>query len=211
MDIRTILANNLRLADLLDEGLRVIFIAIIFEALAWWLGRRIDAWVEPLLPNAAGREVAWRSRRSLTLRRTPKMAMRIATYTCAMLLVLNVFNVPILPLSLALGAVALLFGAALMPLMRDTAQGYALLSDDLVAPGDIIEVEGRRGLVEKCTLRGLWLRDEAGRTHFYSNRGVQNISLLARKQEAASTPAPAFDPLAAPGKAAVKPVAEAKR
>lgn len=212
--IRAAWANNLNIATLIDRGINVIFIALFFEAVAWWLGRLIEKWVAPTLPNAAGREMLWRTRRSQTLRRAPRMVMRTATYTSAMLLVLNVFNVPILPLSIALGAVALLFGAALMPLMRDAAQGYALLSDDLLAPGDVVEVDGRRGLVEKFTLRGLWLRDEAGRSHFYANRGLQNISLLARKQEAAATPAPAFDPLAAsaPAKAAAaKPVAGAPK
>ena len=202
--IRAALASNFTIANLIDKGVNVIFIALVFEILAWWLGRRIEKWVAPIIPNAAGREVSWRSRRTLVLRQTPRLVMRTAIYTSAMLLVLNVFNVPILPLSLALGAVALLFGAALMPQMRDVAQGYSLLADDVLAPGDVVEVEGRRGQVEKLTLRGLWLRDEAGRLHFYANRGLQNISQLARMQESTATPAPAFDPLAAPAPARPK-------
>jgi small-conductance mechanosensitive channel len=197
MDIRSItnsaIASNFTLARLVETSLQVIFIAIVFEFLAWWLGRRIESWVTPLLPHDSGREQGWRTRRRLTLRQTPKLIARTTCYTAALLLVLNVFNVPILPLAIALGAVALLFGAALMPLMRDAAQGYALLADDVLAPGDVVEVEGKRGVVEKFTLRGLWLRDEEKRIHFFANRGVADVTMVARRQEAA--PAPAFDPL----------------
>jgi small-conductance mechanosensitive channel len=196
MDIKTILANNFNIANLIDKGINVLFIAVVFELLVWWIGRRIEKGVAPLLSLAQNRDAAWRARRTLALKGTPKAAVRAACYTSAMILVLNVFNVPILPLSMALGAVALLIGAALIPQARDIAQGYSLLADDVLAPGDIIELDGKRGLVEKFTLRGLWMRDEAGRSHFYANRNVQSVSLLGRRQEAAPKPTPAFDPLA---------------
>ena len=194
MDWRTIVSSNFTLARLVEVSINVIFIALVFEFLAWWLGRRIEAWVTPLIPNDAGRERAWAVKRRTTLRQTPKLIARTVCYVSALLLVLNVFNVPILPLSLALGAVALLFGAALLPLLRDAAQGYSLLADDLVAPGDVVEVEGRRGVVEKFTLRGLWLRDEEKRVHFFANRGVHDVMVISRRQEAPA--AAAFDPMA---------------
>ena len=198
MDWRSIVSSNFTLARLIEVSINVIFIAIVFEFLAWWLGRRIEAWVTPLIPNDAGRERSWAVKRRTTLRQTPKLIARTTCYVSALLLVLNAFNVPILPLSIALGAVALLFGAALMPLLRDAAQGYALLADDLAAPGDVVEVAGKRGVVEKLSLRGLWLRDDEKRLHFFANRGVHDVSVISRRQEAPT--APAFDPLTTPPK-----------
>jgi hypothetical protein len=63
-----------------------------------------------------------------------------------------------------------------------------------LAPGDVVEIEGKRGAVEKFSLRGVWLKDAEGRTHFFANRGVHNVSLISRRAETA-TPPPAFDPL----------------
>jgi len=192
MDLRAVLAANFRLENLIYTALQVIFIAIIFEVIAWWLSRRIEAATTGLLPHDASREPAWRTRRRTILRGTPKIISRTSCYVVAGLLVLHVFGVPVLPLSIGLGAVALLFGSALLPLLRDAAQGYALLADDLVAPGDVLEINGVRGTVEKFTLRGLWLRDAGNHAHFIANRHVSNISTLSRREDTASA---SFDPL----------------
>jgi small-conductance mechanosensitive channel len=197
MDLRAVLAANFRLENLIYTALQVIFIAIVFEFVAWWLGRRIEAATVGLLPNDSGREHAWRTRRRTTLRNTPKVVSRTACYVVAGLLVLHVFGVPVLPLSIGLGAVALLFGSALLPLLRDATQGYALLADDLAAPGDVVEVNGVRGTVEKFTLRGLWLRDSQNAAHFIANRHVSSLSSLKRREEAAASAA--FDPIKSQG------------
>lgn len=200
MDIGTVLAANFTLANLVTLGLQVIFIAIIFEFSAWWLGRRIEALTAPMIPNDSGREPGWRTRRRTTLRQTPKMISRALCYTAGLLLIFNVFNVPVLPLSIGLGAIVLLCGAAILPLLRDMTQGYALLADDLVAPGDVVEINGHRGAIEKWSLRGLWIKDEAGRIHCLSNRNVQDITVLQRRAEAPPVNVAAFDPLAKPNK-----------
>ncbi len=183
MDLRTVLSNNLNLQSLVQIAVKVIFIALVFEFIAWWAGRQIEKKTAPLIPVDATREANWRLRRRNTLRQTPKIISRSCCYVVALLLVLNQFNVEILPLSIGLGAVALMFGAALLPLMRDATQGYALLGEDVIAPGDVIEVEGVRGQVEKFTLRALWLRDTENRVHCFSNRSVRDVTILKRHEE----------------------------
>lgn len=183
MNFRTLIANNFKLENLVYTALHVIFIAIIFEFLAWWLGRRIDRWVTPIIPADAGREHHWRTRRRTLLRQTPKLLSRSLCYTIAVILVFDIFGVPVLPLSLAVGAVVLLFGSAFLPLLRDAGQGYALLAEDTLAPGDVVQINGHRGTVEKLTLRAVWLRDESGLVHALSNRGVQDVVVLQRRQE----------------------------
>ena len=186
MDLRTVLSNNLNLQSLVQIAVKVIFIALVFEFIAWWAGRQIEKKTAPLIPIDAAREANWRLRRRNTLRQTPKIVSRSCCYVVALLLVLNQFNVEILPLSIGLGAVALMFGAALLPLMRDATQGYALLGEDVLAPGDVVEIEGVRGQVEKFTLRALWLRDSENRVHCFSNRSVRDVTILKRREETAS-------------------------
>jgi hypothetical protein len=128
MDWRAVFGLNFQLADLIQASLKVIFIAIVFEFLSWWLARRIESWVTPLIPNDAGRDRTWAMRRRTTLKQTPKVIARTTCYTSAMLLVLNVFNVPILPLAIALGA-----GRAAV--WRGPSAAHARRQPRLCAPG----------------------------------------------------------------------------
>jgi small conductance mechanosensitive channel len=198
MNWREILAANFRLENLLFLGLQVIFIAVIFEFIAWWLGRRIENWTSPLIPGDAGRDPSWRTRRRTLLRQTPKLISRSLCYVVGVLLVFHVFNIPVLPLSIGLGAIALLFGAGAVPLLRDALQGYAIFAEDTLAPGDVVEINGHRGQVEKVSLRSVWLKDENGRTHSLSNRNVLDVVIVQRRAEEAPARAKPFDPLDEP-------------
>jgi len=172
-----------RLTELTFVAIRVLFIAIVFEFIAWWLGRRIEKWTAPLIPADAGREHNWRVRRRTALRQTPKIITRSLCYIVALLLVFDVFGVPILPLSLGIAAIVLLFGAALLPLLRDLTQGYALLAEDTVAVGDVVEIDEHQGVVEKFTLRGMLLRDGSNKAHHLSNRDIKNVIVHQRRAE----------------------------
>jgi small-conductance mechanosensitive channel len=182
-----------KLPQLIFIAIRVIFIATIFEFIAWWAGRRIEKMTAPLITADAGREHNWRIRRRTVLRHAPKLISRSLCYAVALILVFDVFGVPVLPLSLAVGAVAALFGAALLPLFRDAAQGYALLAEDTLAVGDVVDIDGHRGVVEKFTLRGTWLRDSEGHAHCLSNRDIKNVVVQKRRAEDGGV-APSKDP-----------------
>jgi small-conductance mechanosensitive channel len=186
-----------KLPQLIFIAIRVIFIGVIFEFIAWWAGRRIEKMTAPLITADAGREHNWRIRRRTVLRHAPKLISRSLCYAVALILVFDVFGVPVLPLSLAVGAVAALFGSALLPLFRDVAQGYALLAEDTLAVGDVVNIDGHQGVVEKFTLRGTWLRDNEGHAHCLSNRDIRNIVVQKRRAEEGIT-APAKDPNALP-------------
>lgn len=186
-----------KLPTLIFIGIRVVFIAIIFEFLAWLAGNRIEKLASPFIGVDAGRDPKWRAQRRATLRQTPKLITRTLLYTVALILVFDVFGVPVLPLSLAVGAVAALFGTALLPIFRDYAAGYVLLSEDTLAPGDVVEINGHQGQVERWTLRGTWLRDSSGRQHVLSNREIREVIVFRRAaEEQAAKPVAAFDPLA---------------
>lgn len=181
---------------LLFIGIRVVFIAIVFEFLAWFIGRRVEKLASPFIGLDAQRDPQWRAMRRAALRSVPKIALRTLLYTVALILVLDAFGLQILPLSLAVGSVALLFGAALLPMLRDYAQGYILLSEDTLAPGDNVRIGEHAGQVEKWTLRATWLRDSAGHLHVLSNRDVRDVIIQSRA--AIETAAPVnFDPLSA--------------
>ena len=192
--------------DWLFIAIRLIFIAVVFEFLAWWAGRKFEMMTTPFLGLDQNREASWRTRRRTTLKTAPKLVARLLLYTVAIILVFSALKVPVLELSLSVAAVAGLLGVALIPIMRDYAQGYVLLSEDSLAPGDFVEIDGHQGQVEKWTLRATWLRDNSGRLHVLSNRDIKNVVIFQKattkpeageKSKAAkSANGAAFDPLA---------------
>lgn len=178
------LRANLNLSNIVMKGAYLICLALAFELMAWWFNRFIEKQVSPLITGDANREAGWRMRRRTILRQTPKAFSRSIIYVVAILLVFNLFGVPLLPLSIAVGAVIALFAAGLIPIFRDLTQGYAMLAEDTLAVGDQVEIDGHVGTVERFTLRSTVLRDREGRAHILSNRDIQNVIVVKRREEA---------------------------
>lgn len=196
MDFNTIVASLFPKTTLIFIAIRVVSLAIVFEFVAWWAGRRVEKMASPFITLDTGREPKWRATRRATLRQAPKIVLRSLLYTIALILVFNIFGLPVLELSLSVAAITALFGVALLPLMRDYAQGYVLLSEDTLAPGDIVEIGPHAGQVEKWTLRATWLRDSSSRLHVISNRDVRDVIVHRRAADEESMPKiGTFDPL----------------
>ncbi len=196
MDLSSLRTSFPFLSSLMYIGLRVIFIAIIFEAAAFFLGKKLEKMATPFADLDQQRETRWRVARRATLSKAPKLVLRTLLYTAALILIGDAFGVPILPLSLAVGGVLLVVCSALLPLMRDYVQGYILLSEDTLGPGDAVEINGHQGIVEKWTLRATWLKDAQGRTYVLSNRDVKDVVVYKKAVQEQSKKAAAFDPLA---------------
>ena len=181
MDIQSTLARLLASwPNYLIIAIRVIFIAVVFEAAAWFLGRKLEALAAPFASLDQNRDNKWRAWRGKTLRSAPKTILRVLLYSVALVLIFDAFGVQILPLSLSIGAIALLVGAALIPNLRDYANGFFLLAEDSLAPGDVVEINGHVGTVERWTLRATTLRDGQGRQHVLSNREIASLVILKK-------------------------------
>ncbi len=190
------LKSNFTLMNLILVAVRVIFIAVLFEGLAWWLTRRIDGMISPLITLDSQREHNWRIRRRTFLRQTPKTVIRTLCYVGAMIAVLSIFetsislfSVPILPVSIVVGALILIFGVGAISMVQDAVQFYSLLADDAIALGDIVEIDSQRGtvqgLVERVSPRGAYLRDSTGRFHYIAAREIRHVVVHRRREEAA--------------------------
>lgn len=190
MDLQRVLQSNFNFQTLAYTAARVVFIAVLFEIIAWWAGRRVEKATNPLITADASREANWRMRRRATLRQTPKLITRTLCYAAAMIAVLSIFEtnlpllaVPVMPVALIVAALLLIVGFAFLPILRDLMQGYAILAEDTLAVGDVASIDGHQGVVEKFTLRGVWLRDASGFLHCLSNRDISNVIVQQRRQE----------------------------
>ena len=129
-------------------------IIVVVAALVWEM---VSAWIERYLAreSAEGVVVSARARTLLPLLRTTVMAVLV---TIVGLVVLSQFGVNIAPLLAGAGVIGLAVGFGSQTLVKDVITGAFILAEDQMAVGDVVKLGPNSGLVERLTLRAIWLR-----------------------------------------------------
>ena len=165
-------------ASLAPLGLRVIAIWV----LAWLIvqavnliARRIEAAVDD------GNDLVTTSRekRGRTLSQLLRGIGRIVAVAIAILLTIDVF-MDIGPILAGFGILGLAVSFGAQSLVKDIISGFFMLLENQFAVGDVIEVGGKSGVVEKMTLRVVALRDIKGTVHIVPNGEIKVVSNMTR-------------------------------
>lgn len=96
------------------------------------------------------------------------------------MLVLGEMGISIAPILAAAGVVGLAVGFGAQTLIKDYFNGFFLLIEDQIRHGEVVEVAGKKGLVEEVTLRHVRLRDFEGCVHFIPNSSITTVSNKSR-------------------------------
>lgn len=104
---------------------------------------------------------------------------RVVIVAAAFLLSIDVF-MDIGPILAAAGILGLAFSFGAQSLVKDVITGFFMLIEDQFAVGDIVEVAGKSGVIEKITLRVVTLRDVAGVLHIIPNGEIKMVSNKTR-------------------------------
>ncbi|HSM18386.1 MAG TPA: mechanosensitive ion channel family protein [Gemmatimonadales bacterium] len=119
------------------------------------------------------------ARRARTVAGLAYSVARIGIIATAILLVLNLFF-PIGPLLAGVGVFGLALSFGAQSLVRDMISGFFILVENQFGVGDIIEVGGTSGVVERMTLRIVALRDVEGVLHIIPNGQIVKVSNKTR-------------------------------
>lgn len=148
----------------------VIGIALLLQ---WVVRMSIRRFVRRLGVESLDAARAIEQKRTQTIAGVLRTASTALIWGVAVLLVLGQIpgiNLGPLLAAAGIGGVAIGFGA--QSLVRDVISGFFILLEDQYHVGDIIEVAGVSGLVEKITLRTTVLRDLNGQRHVVPNGEV---------------------------------------
>jgi small conductance mechanosensitive channel len=104
---------------------------------------------------------------------------RVVILVIAILLTFNVF-IDIGPILAGAGILGLAVSFGAQSLVKDVISGFFILFENQFAIGDVIEVAGKSGLVEKMTLRVVQLRDGEGVMHVVPNSEIKVVSNKTR-------------------------------
>jgi small conductance mechanosensitive channel len=118
-----------------------------------------------------------REQRARTLTQLLNNAGGVAISITALLTILNQF-IEIAPLLAGVGVAGLAISFGAQNLVRDVIGGFFILLEGQFSIGDVIEVAGVSGMVERMTMRVVMLRDLDGTLHIVPNG---NITLVSNK------------------------------
>jgi small conductance mechanosensitive channel len=100
--------------------------------------------------------------------------------TLAALMVLSEVGVKIGPVLAAAGVLGVAVGFGAQHLVQDVISGFFILLDDQIRVGDVVEIAGKGGLVERLNLRMVVLRDLAGNVHYVRNGKIDIVTNMTK-------------------------------
>jgi moderate conductance mechanosensitive channel len=156
-------------------------------ALGFFVGGAILAWevssavIEHRLRSLDGPTgYGPRSQRLRTFLPLLRNVIFIFIVTIAGLLILSELGVNIAPLLAGAGVVGLAIGLGSQTLVKDVISGLFILFEDTVNVGDVVELDGRAGVVEAISIRSIRLRDATGAVHTVPFSNVSTVKNMTK-------------------------------
>lgn len=164
-------------AWIITSGLRIILVLVImFVALR--AARTISTRLFMLLPSTQDDEL---NKRAATLASVVRVGLSIAILAVGLVSILGELGVEIGPILAAAGVVGLAVGFGAQQLVQDVISGFFILLENQIRVGDVVQIAGKGGLVERVTLRTVVLRDLAGNVHYVRNGQIDTVTNMTKE------------------------------
>jgi moderate conductance mechanosensitive channel len=164
--------------ELIRAGARVLGIWLL-AWLAYRVVRLAARRIEIAVDDGDDSVTTLRERRGQTISQLLRSVGRVVVFAVAVLLTFNVF-IDIGPILAGAGILGLAVSFGAQSLVKDVISGFFILFENQFAIGDVIEVAGKSGVVEKMTLRVVVLRDAEGSMHVVPNSEIKVVSNKTR-------------------------------
>jgi len=119
-------------------------------------------------------------KRTQTLASIIRYVLVITVLLVGTMMVLKEFGIEIGPLLAAAGIVGLAVGFGAQSLVKDVISGFFILLEDQIRVGDVVQIAGKGGLVEKINLKTTILRDLAGNVHYVPNGHIDVVTNMTK-------------------------------
>ena len=119
-------------------------------------------------------------KRAQTLGSMLRYVAVFAVLIVATITVLREFGIEIGPILAAAGIVGLAVGFGAQSLVKDVISGFFMLLEDQIRVGDVVQIAGKGGLVEKISLKTTILRDLAGNVHYVPNGHIDVVTNMTK-------------------------------
>ena len=162
---------------IISHGLRLVVIlvlSIITLKLAQTLSVRVFSSLQKRRDNIEFQK------RTETLGSIVHYILTVAIVFIAAIMVLSELGVKIGPVLAAAGVVGVAVGFGAQSLVKDVLSGFFILLEDQIRVGDVVDIAGKSGLVEKINLKITILRDLAGNVHYIPNGQISIVTNMTK-------------------------------
>ncbi|MFW6324595.1 MAG: mechanosensitive ion channel family protein [Desulfovibrionales bacterium] len=161
---------------LVTSGVQIVLILLLM-VVGLYLNKIFTARLYKMFEK--GKDEEFRKRAD-TLTSVIRVTLSIAIVTVSLLIIIGEIGIEIGPILAAAGILGLAVGFGAQNLVQDVISGFFLLLEDQIRVGDVVEVAGKSGLVEKINLRMCILRDLAGNVHFVRNGKIDIVTNMTK-------------------------------
>lgn len=165
-----------------DQLIRKLVAVAVIWALAWLadqLVRTLARRIERSVDDGDDRTMTLQEKQGRTVAQLLRSVGRLVIIALAVLVTLNQF-INIGPILAGAGILGLAISFGAQSLVKDFITGFFMLVENSLSIGDIVEIAGKTGTVERVTLRVVRLRDVEGTLHIIPNGQVTTVSNLTR-------------------------------
>ncbi|MEW6052659.1 MAG: mechanosensitive ion channel family protein [Nitrospirota bacterium] len=161
----------------MTSGLKIVFI-LFLAALALKTKKMISTRLLKVLTRQTDDlEV---QKRTQTLGSIVRYTLNILILVIATMMIMKEVGIEIGPLLAAAGIAGLAIGFGAQNLVKDVISGFFILLEDQIRVGDVIQIAGKSGLVEKMNLKTTILRDLAGNVHYVPNGQIDVVTNMTK-------------------------------
>lgn len=160
------------------QAVRVV--AILLMAVAgWYLVRLVAARLLKVSDDGDDTSLSIREKRAQTVSGLLTQVGRIVIVTFVVILVLDTF-MNITPLLAGAGIIGLAISFGSQSLVKDVIAGFFILMERQFDVGDVVQLAGKSGAVERMSLRMVMLRDVDGSVHVIPNGQIATVTNQTR-------------------------------
>lgn len=164
-------------AWLASSGLRIVLTIIVAVAAVRLIRSAIDRTY-----GRIGKDKDDEQKKRLdTLSSVSTVTVTAVVFSVAAVVVLGEFGVSLGPILTAAGVVGVAVGFGAQHLVQDVINGFFLLYDDQIRVGDVVDIGGKGGLVERVGLRLTILRDLSGNVHYIRNGQIGAVTNMTKE------------------------------
>lgn len=166
------------------NGVRIGFV-IVFAYIAAVVVNRLIRGLEKysvkMMIKAGGGSDYELQKRAQTIGGVVRKSSAVIIWAVAGLMILKEMNFDVRPLLAGAGVVGVAFGFGAQSVVKDVISGMFLLMENQMRVSDVVNINGKGGLVEEINLRTTVLRGEDGAVHIFPNGSIQSLTNMTRE------------------------------
>ena len=178
MDLKALIDNVS--AWLVDHGLRILLVLILMFVFIKIAQAATGRFFRRFKKGRRETDEEFKKKAD-TLSSIAASVLTIVIVIIAAITIMGELEIPIGPILASAGIVGVALGFGGQHVVKDIISGFFILLDDQIRVGDVVQIAGKGGLVEKINLRMTILRDLAGNVHYVRNGEIDVVTNMTKE------------------------------